>query len=232
MLTLAFDTSTNKGSVAVLRDADVLARKSWNRESSHGELLTPALQSCLDSGNVNARDVDAFAIGHGPGSFTGVRVAVNAARAFAYCLSKPVYAFDTSEILVNAVSARIEPVLILINAHKSLVFASSFEWKSNAWQRLLPLRAYKIEELTSAVTKPHLCLGDAFDEYSSLMDAKLKANLIRDRSLSDEPAAEVVGALAVASFEGRSNHPPLVWNEVQALYIRASGAEENVREST
>ncbi len=226
MLILAFDTSTNKGGVAVLHDGDVICEKSWSRESSHGELLTPALEHCLSSAGLKVKDLDALAIGHGPGSFTGVRVTVNAARALAYAANLPVYVFDTSEIIAEAVSRHDVPVAVLINAHKNLIFASTFKWDGAGWRRELPLAAYNLDELKQLVTVPHITLGDAYDEFASSMDPALLQNLIRAPQLSDEPDATIIGRMAL---DRRNQVQPLDWKEVQALYIRPSGAEENLR---
>lgn len=226
MLILAFDTSTNKGGVAVLRDDKVLSEKTWSRESSHGELLTPALQSCLEAAGLKPKDLDAIAIGHGPGSFTGVRVTVNAARALAYALNLPVYVFDTSEIIAEAVTRTDQPLAVLINAHKNLIFASTFEWESGVWRRKLPLAAYDLNELSAVITTPHLVLGDAYDEFAPSMNQALLKNLIRVPELSDDPNPTVLGLMA---HKRRETVQPLDWKDVQALYIRSSGAEENLR---
>ena len=79
MLLLAFDTSTSQGGVAVFQDSHLKARHVWSREGSHGELLTPAIEKALNEAGVQAYQLDAVAIGRGPGSFTGARIAVNAA---------------------------------------------------------------------------------------------------------------------------------------------------------
>jgi len=226
MLILAFDTSTSKGGVAVLRDDQFLCEKTWSREGSHGELLTPALQECLESAGLKTKDLDALAIGHGPGSFTGVRVTVNAARALAYALNLPVYVFDTTEIIAEAVNRHDYPVAVLINAHKNLIFASTFEWENGLWRRKVPLAAYELNELGSLITSPHLALGDAFDEFAPSMDQALLQNLVRDPELSDEPNPVTLGLMA---YKRRDSIQPLDWKNVQALYIRPSGAEENLR---
>ena len=98
MKILAFDTSTAQGAVAVLEGERVLIERTWRREKSHSELLTAEIESTLIDAATEMSSVDAFAVGQGPGSFTGIRVAINAARALAYALQKPVYVFKTSEI--------------------------------------------------------------------------------------------------------------------------------------
>lgn len=227
MFTLAFDTSSNKGGVAVLSDDTVIARQIWEREGSHGELLTPALDSCVRQAGLTMRQMDRIAIGHGPGSFTGVRIAVNAARALSYALQKPIYAFGTDEILAEAVEQKTQPLAVVINAHKNMVYASTFVWQNDGWTRQLPLAAMTLDELDKNLNFPHLCVGDGFDEFKQHMNNRLIANLLRDTACADEPVPEAIGRLA---HKRASKAQALGWKDVQALYIRASGAEEKLRE--
>ncbi len=223
MKVIAFDTSTSHGGVAVLRDDKVLSRAVWQRQGSHGELLTPQIQSCLEAAGWSPQDLEAVAVGIGPGSFTGVRVAINAARSLAFAISKPVFAFDTTEIIANGCGRADLPLLVIVNAHKNMVFASTFRRDGSDWKRLTPLEAREPEQLLDLVHGPHLCLGDGYDEYHSLFPPELSRLLVRDSSMSDYPQPEVLGLMHLRAS-------PLDWKDVQALYIRESGAEEKLRE--
>jgi N6-L-threonylcarbamoyladenine synthase/tRNA threonylcarbamoyladenosine biosynthesis protein TsaB len=234
MLTLAFDTSTSKGGVALSEDGRILNHRSWNRDSSHGELLTPALQEALESADRRMEQVQLLAIGNGPGSFTGVRIAVNAARALAYSRKIPVAVFDSATLLAAGANRKDLPIAVMINAHKNLIFGATFrplegQHSSLArWQSLEKLRAMTLNEFSEIIDRPHLCLGDGYGEFADLMPQALRDNLVRDNTENDFPSAAILAQLASQSS---LNLPPLVWNEVQALYIRASGAEENLKES-
>jgi tRNA threonylcarbamoyladenosine biosynthesis protein TsaB len=225
---LVFDTSTLKGGVAVFRDDQLLSRLVWNRDVSHGELLTPALQRMVEDAGLKMRDLTRIAIGNGPGSFTGVRIAVNAARALGYALGLELGVYDTSEILAAGVTAHEKPVLTLINAHKNLVFASTFGWSNGKWLRKTPLSAMSLENVEKIVTQPHLCVGDGFEEFESQMSETLRSRLERDATVSDFPLPEILGRL---DQNERATRQSLVWKDVQALYIRASGAEEKLEEN-
>lgn len=225
MLTLAFDTSSSKGGVAVLDDSKILSRLVWEREGSHGELLTPAIEQALRDAQAKAEDLQLIALGHGPGSFTGVRIAVNAARALAYANKTPLMAFDTTEILAAGVGQHDLPVLALINAQKNLLFSSTFSWQNSSWKRTAPLETIGFEDLISRIKQPHLCIGDGYLEFAGLIPAEAKNLFVRPEDVSDFPLPEVIGRLA---FEGHARHPQIGWQELQALYIRASGAEETL----
>jgi tRNA threonylcarbamoyladenosine biosynthesis protein TsaB len=229
LLTLAFDTSTTTGLVVLLRDKAVLSSKLWNREGSHGEFLTPALNECLDLANLRPTDIDQIAVGIGPGSFTGARISVNAAKALAYTLSKPILTYDTTELLAAGVSLFERPLLVMLNANKNQIYASTYIWNSHVWHRKSLLNCYHLESLDSLILTEHLCLGDGFEEYQAFLPPKAASFLVRDlratNATSDTPS--------VASFQNLDrlgSRQPLVWKDIQALYVRASGAEEKRQE--
>lgn len=225
MFTLALDTSTNRGGIAILKDRDSLSTRVWEREKSHSELLTSLIDECVNEAKIKLKDINQIAVGKGPGSFTGIRIAINAAKTLAYSLNVPVYAFDTTEILAAAVTPQKTPLLALVNAHKNLLYTSIFEPKNGTWTKVSGPEAWTLEEIEKAVTTQHLCVGDAYLEFKEVLPDSLAKLLERSHHHPDHPSAEVLGRLA---FDSTSS--PLVWKEVQALYIRASEAEEKYRE--
>lgn len=230
---LAFDTSTAQGSVAVWSESQLLSEKIWRRAHSHSELLTAEIENGLLESQLKMSDVDALAVGQGPGSFTGIRVAINAARALAYALKKKVYVFETSETLVQPVLRLELPVLTIINAQKNSFFVSRFKnvTKDGAvqWQRTRETSFTTLPELELLLNEPHLCIGDGCLEAELALGPEAKLNWIRDASVSDFPLASSLARLAILPSK---NAQPSDWNAVQPLYLRASGAEEKLREGS
>ena len=228
MRLLAFETSTAHGSVALLEGERVLSERSWRRAQSHSELLTAEIEAVLRDAGLTAASLDALAVGQGPGSFTGIRVSINAARALGYALRKPVFVRDTSAILIQPLM-RDEPVLTLVNAQKNSFFVSVFvrgqtDHAPDGWRRKRSIEFKTTEEVQSMlIGGRHLCVGDGCELIEPDLRPEAKLNFTRDGSISDFPLAISLGRLA---FLQRYQHPPLDWNAVQPLYIRASGAEE------
>jgi tRNA threonylcarbamoyl adenosine modification protein YeaZ len=94
---LAFDTSISLGSVALWKGGDVVARAFLTRQGEHASRLIPAIQDCLARGEVNRSDLEGLVVGHGPGSFTGVRVAVATAKGLVAGLGLPLWSFSSLE---------------------------------------------------------------------------------------------------------------------------------------
>jgi tRNA threonylcarbamoyladenosine biosynthesis protein TsaB len=228
MKLLAFDTSTAQGSVAVLEGGRLLAERIWRRAQSHSEFLTAEIESALQEASLRATDLDALAVGQGPGSFTGIRVAINAAKALGYALSKKVYVANTADILVQPIARFDLPVLTIINAQKNSYFVARYE-RQTSWHCSLDLAFMPLQKLDSILSSAHLCVGDACLDLEPALSPVAKTNFKRDTSISDYPLASNLARLTMGSPEKAQ---PSDWNAVQPLYIRASGAEEKIREGT
>lgn len=96
---LAFDTSGPHCAAALLRDGRISV--SWHEEMARGqaERLMPLLQEVMQAGGVLWKDLDALGVGVGPGNFTGIRIAVSAARGLALGLGVPAIGVSTFEAI-------------------------------------------------------------------------------------------------------------------------------------
>jgi tRNA threonylcarbamoyladenosine biosynthesis protein TsaB len=113
MLTLAFDTATGVATSALVRDADVLGERTGRA----AEVLGDA-DELLRASGVTPRDLELLAVGVGPGSFTGVRIGLAAARGLALALDLPVAGVSTLE----ALAAGVPGAVAVIDARRGEIF--------------------------------------------------------------------------------------------------------------
>ena len=92
---LALETSTNLGSIAVLSNDSVLFTKSSSYPKNHSELIHQFIEQGLSECNLKLSDFNIFAVTSGPGSFTGIRVAVNTGKTYSYVFKKPLVGIDS-----------------------------------------------------------------------------------------------------------------------------------------
>ncbi len=95
---LALDTSTKYGSLCLWdnKASRLIAGLEWNsKHTPHSECLVPQFKKLLQTQNFTANQIDAYALGVGPGSFTGVRVGVSFVKSLAYLFNKPVYSISS-----------------------------------------------------------------------------------------------------------------------------------------
>jgi N6-L-threonylcarbamoyladenine synthase/tRNA threonylcarbamoyladenosine biosynthesis protein TsaB len=226
MIVLAMETSTQLGGVALIKDGQVIAAESSLRQKSHSEVLNRFVQNCLEKTNLKLSDIDAFAVGQGPGSFTGIRVAANVGKSFSYVYNKPLITIDSLVLLAAAVKSDL-PVLSIINAYKNMVYFGLFDLSKGPE----PVYHYgptavPVQKLVSLITHDVLTVGDGFETYQEYLPEDLKKRLRRDNQFSNYPLAETLGLLAEKRLQ---RHQTIEWNSFVPLYIRASEAEENKR---
>ena len=164
MLILAFDTTVAACSVALWRDGVVLSRARQVMDQGQAEALIPLIEHVMREGGVDYGALDRIGVTVGPGSFTGVRVGLAAARGLGLAASKPVIGILTTEALAQAVpqteldqeDAR---VLGVIDTKRGDVYAQLFDKHLGALgdpQVLAPAHLAAWIE-----TRPVIVVGDA-----------------------------------------------------------------------
>jgi tRNA threonylcarbamoyladenosine biosynthesis protein TsaB len=159
MLTLAFDTATGVATSALVRDGDVLAERA-----SRAARVLADVDELMNAAGAGPREISALAVGTGPGSFTGVRLGLAAARALAFSLDLQVAGVSTLE----ALAAGAPGALPVVDAGRREVFTLV---GGN------PVVAAP-EEID--VERGTLCVGDGAVRYRDRLEAKGAAVPDRD----------------------------------------------------
>src|SRR6266853_2800323 len=125
MLILAIDTSTRAGSIALLRDRQVLGEIAAREETPYSTRLFRDLELLQASAQFRMDQVDVFAVAAGPGSFTGLRVGLTAVKGWAEVHQKPIAAISGLEAI--AAQANVEDVVSpFLDARRGYVFGSTY----------------------------------------------------------------------------------------------------------
>ena len=150
---LCIETATTNCSVALTRDNQIIAvKEDYNNNYSHAEKLHVFIKEILEENAVELSELTAIAISKGPGSYTGLRIGVSAAKGLCFSLNIPLISIATLNALAHQVAAEEEAYIIpMLDARRmevySAVFAGDFR----------EIRATKAEVLEE----------DSFDEYLS-----------------------------------------------------------------
>jgi tRNA threonylcarbamoyladenosine biosynthesis protein TsaB len=122
VLTLALDTSSAAGSLAVLRDERVIGTIfTWTNEI-HSSRMFRHLDFLLEDLSLRLQDFDLFAVAAGPGSFTGLRVGLAAAKGWAEVYGKPIAAVSALEAIATQSHSHHEVVVPVLDAHRGQVY--------------------------------------------------------------------------------------------------------------
>lgn len=126
MIVLALDTALGACSVALGADGRIGAARRELRETGHAEAIMPMIAAVLAEAGVMARDLARIVVTIGPGSFTGTRIGLAAARGLALVRDVPVVGLSTFEALAEA-APRGAPLLVAFDARRDQVYAQAFD---------------------------------------------------------------------------------------------------------
>ncbi|MEP6711120.1 MAG: tRNA (adenosine(37)-N6)-threonylcarbamoyltransferase complex dimerization subunit type 1 TsaB [Ferruginibacter sp.] len=101
-LILNIDTSTEIASVSIAREGEITCFLSNNIQKEHASFLHPAIKNVLQQAVIKGEDLDAIAVTEGPGSYTGLRIGMAAAKGLSYALNKPFITIGTLNAMASA----------------------------------------------------------------------------------------------------------------------------------
>ena len=163
MLIFAFETSAKAGSVALMDENRLLGESYCNTGLTHSQTLLQMGQDLLKSCGFTPNEVTAVAVAAGPGSFTGVRIGVAAAKGFAWGLELPCVGVSTLEAMALNLGIYEGIVCPVMDARRAQVYNALFEAKGGKLTRLTEDRAIALSELGAELkneTKPVFLVGD------------------------------------------------------------------------
>jgi tRNA threonylcarbamoyladenosine biosynthesis protein TsaB len=219
VLLLALDSATSGCSVAVCADCgDVLAYRNDAAGPAQADRLVALIDLAVAAAGIGYHDLDVIAVNRGPGSFTGIRAGVAAARGLALALARPVLAVTTLEVLAAGVEASAGTILAAVDARRGQLYAQAFDHRLVALWLPAALAPADIT-LDTAMPPLHLVGSGAELLGAVFADAVVHAGV--------EVDARGVARRALARL-ARGDRPQS-GPQVQPLYLRAPDARLPVR---
>ena len=224
MLILAFETSAKAGSVALLQEGRLLAESYQNTGLTHSQTLLSMAETMIKSCNLTPQDVKAVAVAAGPGSFTGVRIGVAAAKGFAWGLEIPCCGVSTLEAMAENLGIYEGTVVCTMDARRSQVYNAIFRAEKGNLNRLTPDRAISLAELGEELGKisgPIYLVGDGSNlTHQTLKDSLPDLILPPEHRLHQRAAG-----VAIAAERMLQNGEICDAESLQPNYLRLSQAE-------
>lgn len=153
MLILSLESSAVSASAALAEDGRLIAQYFLNSGGTHSRTLMPMLEEMLKNTGVSPDRVDVIAVAAGPGSFTGIRIGVAAAKGLAWAWEKPCCAVSSLEAMAMAVAHMEATVVSVMDARRSQVYNALFRAEGGKLTRLCADRAVGIDELALELNK-------------------------------------------------------------------------------
>ena len=178
MRLLAIETSTILGGVALMQDSTLIAESRTCVKVDHSERLMREIDHMLKLARISIDDVDVFAAASGPGSFTGLRVGLSAAKGLAYATGKKLVMIPSLEAFAWNVPFSPYPVCPMFDARKKQVYAALFKWDGRGFENVMKESALSVSELLSGIKEPVIFLGEGAVVYRDIIVSGLGDNAL------------------------------------------------------
>jgi tRNA threonylcarbamoyladenosine biosynthesis protein TsaB len=222
MLILAFESSAKAASVALCRDGSLIAQYFQKCGLTHSRTLLPTAEALLKNTETQLSEIDLFAVAHGPGSFTGLRIGLSTVKGLGWGTGKPAVGVSTLEAMAwNGLCAPKDAVVCpAMDARRGQLYNALFSCANGRPERLCPDRAIAAGELAEEL----LALGKTV--YVTGDGAELCFNALEGRGvpafLSPELArSQSAWGVAMASMD----KVPQPAAALLPVYLRLSQAE-------
>lgn len=207
---LAIDTSTRQAGVALYdRRRGLLAENTWFTANRHTEELMPAIAGLFAVAGATPADLAAVAVAIGPGSFTGLRVGVAAAKGLALAQRVPIVGVPTLDITAYPHQSQPIPVIALAQAGRGRVYWAPYAHGPSGWGPQEPYALSSILEMANAVTRPIAFAGElSEDDLTALQRFAGKQRVVALSAALSARRAGYLAEMALARLDlGRSDDP-------------------------
>ena len=224
MLILAFETTAKAGSVALLDDKKLLGESYQNTGLTHSQTLMVMAEDLLKSCGKTVSDITHLAVAEGPGSFTGVRIGVAAAKGFAWGGELPCYGVSTLEAMAETLGAWQGYVCPCMDARRNQVYNSLFYVNRGQLERIREDRAIALADLKEelkTLAGPIFLVGDGAVLAYNTLSAEIPSLILPPEHRQHQRASGValVAAKKIANRETGDG------NALTPNYLRLSQAE-------
>ena len=224
MLILAFETSAKAASVALMEGGKLLGEGYQNTGLTHSQTLMVMAEDVLKQCGKTAQDVAGVAVAEGPGSFTGVRIGVAAAKGFAWGREIPCYGVSTLEAMAESLGVYQGYVVPAMDARRNQVYTAIFRADKGILSRMEEDMAISLAELGEKIkniAEPVFLVGDgAVLCYNTLLEEVPGLVLPPEHRMHQRAAGVALAAQAMIDAGDPGNGAELTPN-----YLRLSQAE-------
>jgi tRNA threonylcarbamoyladenosine biosynthesis protein TsaB len=229
---VALETSGPIGGICVVIGGRVVAERNFSRGMEHGRMLVPSLQdACREARLDPRRDIDLIAVSQGPGSFTGLRIGIAAAKAMAFVAGCPLAGVSSLDVLVENAPATASRACVVVDAKRGQVYAAIYERREGSggtrscasvapWQRQTEDLLISPRALLERVGQPAYLIGDGLAGYPEAFSA---AGFERAPEVEWTGKAHTVARIGLQNFREGKTIPYL---ELAPIYHRLPEAEE------
>ncbi len=225
---LGLDTSSRMLTVACSAAQGPVSEANFHGELQHSENFFRLMESVLASRHPTNRQpaleqVDAYAIGMGPGSFTGLRIGFSVLKGLLAAHRRPVYGISSLDLIADGISLDSGRLAVAVNARRERIYAAFYRFFKGRWEREAPQdEVLSPEDLTARLGDEIYVAGDALREYGDLIQKKAPKAVFIQENFWYPRAGRLVNFVRSRYTQMK----PLDAGALQPRYLRLSEAEE------
>jgi tRNA threonylcarbamoyladenosine biosynthesis protein TsaB len=225
-LLLAVDTATSCSSVALtigdVHSGELVAALTLNSKLTHSRRLLTGIDWLLTENSIDFSDIDGLAVGLGPGSFTGLRIAMATVKGLATAMDKPLLGVSTLDGLALNCSGD-KPLCVLLDARKKEVYRRWYvRERDGVYRSQGTIQALTPEDLIAEVKESVLMVGDGLLSYGEYLKERLGEQMTMAPLPLHYPSAAAIGFLCCEQLD---QGDVMDLDSAVPLYVRASDAE-------
>lgn len=171
---IAVETSGRRGSVAIALGPDLVGRRDFSADMQHARDMLPEMDRLLGEHQWRPEGVDQCYLSIGPGSFTGLRVAVAFARHFALATAARICAVPTLDVIAEnccGIEQPPEHLAVVLDAKRKQVFAALFAYDGEVYRRTVEPRMAEPAAILAAAPTPLSVMGEGIDYHRPAIEA-------------------------------------------------------------
>ena len=227
---LAIDASGVAGSVAYMKNGKLAGEYYFCDKLTHSQTIMPMLEHMKSLIQIDLEEIDAIAVTSGPGSFTGLRIGVTAAKALALALNVPIIGVPTLDVIAGGIHFTDYYICPIMDARRNQVYTALYKWQEDQLERLTDYMATDINEYVERLKEYEgkiIFLGDGVSVYREVIESILGDRALFAPSFCNLQHASVLGNMAEKLYEeGKSEDP----STFVPMYLRKSQAEREKEE--
>jgi len=199
MKILSIDTTTKILTLAAYRDG---IEAEYNLEVGRllSGILDKTVERVINASGLALQEIDYFALGLGPGSFTGMRVGISFVKGLSWANNKPVIGISTLDIMAQNIKKDGQPIISAIDAKRNLIYGCIYKKKSGQLKKLSPYMLLSIDELLKKAPRESIVLGDAVGLYKEKFQNSIEGVVLLDKEFW-YPKAHNITALALRNIK-------------------------------
>ncbi len=225
MKILAVDTATPTCSVAVIKGARLLAEAICDNGRTHSEHLMRMIDTVLGLAGIPVNRLDGFAVTHGPGSFTGLRIGVGTVQGLAAAAVKPVVGISSLEALATQDAGLHNLVCPMIDARRGEVYYAQYRTKEGKLQAASGETVASPVRAVQGIAEPTLFIGNGALHYRKQLEKEMGSLAhfaSQDRHTLRASSVAILGAEKLVHGDFRDIR------QTELNYLRKSDAEINL----